>query len=316
MTRVISRIWLGPDPMPEEYTQYGARWIELNPECTLYDFNIADLNEGLSLGVLSCNDVILDILERIGVDWSSYIEAHQLTVEAAVQLADIISYDLIHNSGGLYLNCDMEPLRSLDYLFDYYQIPNDAAWAAREDNTTARIVNAALGGPPQHPFWQYVIDELPKRYFANPTVEMVLSTGPGLLTDCVQQWRALGNDFMTLPTKSFNPIHWKDIPWGSSGIEITDPPAGVVSNHRWAHRRTGRSNLVRPNPIIGEIHKGVQMTNPEEVAPVVVDPNPPIETEVGTSVADIKELPTDVGTPSGDGVMRRKSDAGTSDCPV
>ena len=55
--------------------------------------------------------------------------------------------------------------------------------AARESPQT--IVNAAFGGPPGHPFWQAVVEELPSKYWPlrdKGNINMVETTGPHHLT--------------------------------------------------------------------------------------------------------------------------------------
>jgi hypothetical protein len=108
-------------------------------------------------------------------------------------------------------------------------------------------VNAVLGGPKHHEFWKFVIDELPKRYFANPEAEMVMTTGPALLTDCAIEWQRYmkRTDFVVLPTESFNSVHWSKISTGSDATELWKDQEGIVGIHHWGHKRSGRGNIVR-----------------------------------------------------------------------
>ena len=72
--------------------------------------------------------------------------------------------------------------------------------------------------------------------------EMVLTTGPQLLTDSI---RALSNEcIVILPTRSFNCVHWSQIAHGEQADGLWKPADGVVGVHHWGHRKTGRSNVV------------------------------------------------------------------------
>lgn len=228
----IHRMWLGPDKMPEAYGVYYNKWSLLNPK----DYVIENYG-GILEQTWKNQDVIDDIISRCS----------KFTAEAATQIADIVSYELIYKYGGIYVNVDIEPIRSLNYLFDYYKIPNDVAWAVKEDNTTTRIVNAVLGGPKEHPFWKFVIEQLPYRYWKNPLAEMVETTGPALLTDCVTFWRRYmhQDNFMVLPYESFNSVHWGEIPQGQDASDLWKDAPGIIGIHHWGHRLTGRTNLVR-----------------------------------------------------------------------
>lgn len=242
MTKIISRAWLGPAPMPSTYFDYGNDWLAFNEGWTLVDWDYAAILDKNWIN----KSVITDILNRMNNG------SGILTVEAAVQIADVIGYELIYEFGGVYTNCDVMPVRSLAYMFEHFAL-GDSAYAGKEDNTTDRIVNAVLGGPTNHPFWEYVIEVLPTRYFSNPLTEMVYSTGPQLLTECAQSWHGLMKtegtselSLKVLPTEAFNPLHWENIPLGTypdlTKIEYGPNTVGI---HGWAHRKDQRTNLVR-----------------------------------------------------------------------
>lgn len=229
---MIHRLWLGPNQIPDEYIAYGLKWQELNPDWQVIDWD----QQQLSFITLRNQHVISDIWKRGGK-----------SIEAAVQVADVVGYELIYHYGGIYVNVDIEPIRSLDYMFDYYSLSNNDVYAGREDWNTPRIVNAVLGGPLKHPFWEYVIKQLAPRYFANPEAEMVETTGPALLTDCVNEWNNCFFDdakVRVLDHKAFNLVHWSRIPLGENADEKWIDSEEVVGVHHWGHRKTGRTNIV------------------------------------------------------------------------
>lgn len=234
--KVIHRIWLGPRPMPERYEEYGKRWQLLNPGWVVQEWGEfallgPDAVERRRESFPEIQDVLDDIIAR---------DAGKHGEECYVQLADVLAYELIYLYGGIVVNVDIEPIRPMEYLFEYYGIPESGAYAPLEDHE--RIVNAVLGGPRRHPLYRKILDDLPTRYFASPQAEMVLTTGPQLLTDSI---RALSNEcIVILPTRSFNCVHWSQIAHGEQADGLWKPADGVVGVHHWGHRKTGRSNVV------------------------------------------------------------------------
>lgn len=233
--KYIHRIWLGPKAMPQRYAEYGEKWQELNPDWKLLLWTEEHLCPGQeSLRNISQQitryDVISDLIAR---------DQGRRGEELYVQMADVFAYELIYLFGGIVVNVDIEPLRSLDYLFDYYQV-RDSAYVALEDDN--RIVNAVLGGPARHPLYGRVLQDMKDRYFANPLAEMVQTTGPALLTDVVRAWT--DQDVTVLPTSAFNSIHWSQIPDGGNAEGLWNPGDGIIGVHHWGHRASGRSNTI------------------------------------------------------------------------
>jgi mannosyltransferase OCH1-like enzyme len=209
--------------MPEEYAEYGRQWRELNPDHTLMEWNETSI-WNLFIDEPDLAAVAEDLYRR---------DAGKLGIELYVQLADLVGYLTVWHYGGTYVNCDMQPLRALP------QMP-DGAWASYENNEDYRIVNAAIGAETAHnSFWRRLLDELPVRYFANPSAEMVETTGPALLTDMAR----LMPQLEVLPKETFNSVHWKDVPAGgdAAGFEY---PESAIAVHHWGHRKDGRSNTV------------------------------------------------------------------------
>jgi mannosyltransferase OCH1-like enzyme len=161
-------------------------------------------------------------------------------ISVAVQQADVVGYELIWRYGGLYVNCDIQPVRPLDGLLA--RVGEDA-YACFEDENF--LVNAAIGGPARHPFWKAVIDALPERYWARRRDQMNEVTGPHLLTQVWRSWEFDG--FTALSRETFNPIHFHQVPLGGDAdglFQETSLPDQTIGVHHWGHRLTGRPNRV------------------------------------------------------------------------
>lgn len=219
--QIVHRYWGGSRPMPEEYVHFGEKWEELNPGWIVKDWGEEAVQMFPDLA-----DVINDLYER---------DAGRDGIELHVQVADVLGYAFVREFGGIYVNCDMEPVRALPD-----DLP-DMAFASYENEEDWRIVNAAIGAPqPNDPFWVGVLVELPKNYFDRRLDEMVMSTGPGFLTEFNDR---LPGFLHVFPKSTFNSVHWKQIEVGgdASGFEY---PESAIAVHHWGHRKDHRSNRV------------------------------------------------------------------------
>jgi mannosyltransferase OCH1-like enzyme len=220
--KIVHRYWSGPREMPETYKEFGEKWEDLNPGWVVIDHGEEIIQLWPDLA-----PVFNHLYER---------DAGRDGIELHVQVADVVGYALLREFGGVYVNCDMEPLRG----FTERDLP-DFAWASYENYEDYRIVNSAIGAKQPHdPFWAGLLDELPARYFANPYDEMVMTTGPGFLTDYAARHSDI---FHVLSKDTFNSVHWKQIEAGgdASGFQY---PEHAIAVHHWGHKKDGRSNLI------------------------------------------------------------------------
>ena len=225
--KILHRFWGSKDgkPMPEQYQEYGRQWAELNPGWEIMQWSIAD-----TLLFPDLAPVFDSLAER---------DNGNSSIEYFVQVADVMGYAVVERYGGVYANCDIQPLRPLRDL----PIPNKA-WASYENHTDGRIVNAIIGSPIKNdPFWWALLKNLPARYFADPTAEMVETTGPAYLTDFAAARPGMLHVF---PVETFNPIHWSQIEAGSdaAGHSYPETSFGV---HHWGHKKDRRTNRVEGN---------------------------------------------------------------------
>lgn len=221
--RIIHRYWAGPREMPESYQKFGEKWEDLNPGWIVIDHGEEVIQLWPDLA-----RVFNHLYER---------DAGRDGIELHVQVADIVGYALLREFGGVYVNCDMEPVAPLD---KFLEKTEGRAWATYENYEDFRIVNAAIGAPQaNHPFWIGLLEALPQRYFDNPYDEMVMTTGPGFLTDFART----ETNFYVGKKEAFNSVHWKEIPEGgdAQGFEI---PEDAVAVHHWGHKKDRRSNVI------------------------------------------------------------------------
>lgn len=119
--------------------------------------------------------------------------AHWPKVLNGAQLADLVRLEALWRWGGVYLDSDMQPLRSFEPLQPLQ------AFAAWEDSNT--VPNAVLGARQGHPAIRKCLD-LAIRTMRKGTWE----AGPGVTT-AVLPGR---DDVLLLPPGSLFPVHYKD----------------------------------------------------------------------------------------------------------
>jgi len=222
--KIIHRLWLGPEAMPRRYREYGHRWETLNPGWSLRDWSYANMPPVINVGVW-------DAIRANGANPGMAMPPDQAI---AVQRADMLSYELLARYGGVYVNCDIEPLRPMD---DLLEVTGDAPWAGYEDGEY--LVNSAMGGHGHSPFWDLAVSTLPDRYFSMPGRLMNQQTGPWHLTDLAAA-HGMECGLVKLPREAFNYAHHSAVPPGSDASDFRGAAieAGAFGLHHWGHRLT------------------------------------------------------------------------------
>jgi len=136
--------------------------------------------------------------------------------ETGAQLADLVRLEALAAFGGVYLDSDVEPYRSLEPLL---ALPAFAAW---EDPKS--VPNAVLGATQGHPAIRACLD-LAVAKMPCPTWE----TGPGV-TSIVLPGRA---DVLLLPPGSFYPYHYTEAKT-KRGRAFADEQPWCFGAHHWA----------------------------------------------------------------------------------
>lgn len=132
------------------------------------------------------------------------------------QKAGLIRLEALATHGGVYIDSDVEPFRSLEPLL---HLPGFAAW---EDETT--IPDAVLGFEQDHPALREMIAK------ARTSIEGggdAWQSGPGVTTACLPN----RPDVLVLPPGAFYPHHYLEK--AAAGTRTVNP--WVFLEHKWAH---------------------------------------------------------------------------------
>jgi len=165
--RVIHRVWLGSDPLPEEFEHYGETWKQHHPEWEMRlwtDSNLPELR---------------------------FPEAFERCRNHG-ERSDVLRSELLARFGGLYVDTDVECRRPIEPLI------NDAsafcAWVR-----PGRIGSAVLGAVPGHPAIDRLLTEMQSRVGEGNQIEATV----GLLTDVLSE----APDVEVFDSETFYPYH-------------------------------------------------------------------------------------------------------------
>ena len=127
--QILHRIWWG-SPMPAEFAANGDAWRRLNPAWTLTDWTSLD-----AFGPLA-NQALYDAAPAR--------DPHRYR-------ADVARLEILHRYGGVYVDCDMEPLRPIAAI-----LAGRSCVVAESPNVGPHGVrlmsNAFMAAEPGHPF--------------------------------------------------------------------------------------------------------------------------------------------------------------------
>lgn len=169
------RIWLD-EPVPERYEVFWRKFQALHPEWefrTLYSSRLMWMRPRIKAVFDAC--------------------------DTHAGRSDVLRYEVVYRFGGVYVDCDVEPLRAFDPL-----VNTDKAFAGWEDDRM--ICPTVIGAPVEHPALGELLDVLPE-WFATHRGELPnVSTGPHLMTR-LWRWR---DDVTLYPPQVFYPVHWSE----------------------------------------------------------------------------------------------------------
>jgi inositol phosphorylceramide mannosyltransferase catalytic subunit len=165
--RLIHRVWLGSDPMPDEFEFYGETWERHHPEWEMRlwtDSNLPELR---------------------------YPEALERCRNHG-ERSDVLRSELLLRFGGVYVDTDVECKRPLEPLIG--DAPAFCAWVR-----PGRIGSAVLGAVPGHPAIKRLLTEMQERVGKGSQIEATV----GLLTTVLSE----APDVEVFDSDTFYPYH-------------------------------------------------------------------------------------------------------------
>ncbi|MEJ7785727.1 MAG: glycosyltransferase [Solirubrobacteraceae bacterium] len=129
---ILHQIWVGPNPLPEEYERYAHTWVAHHPRW--------------EVRLWSENNLPTDLVRKEALE--------RLRVPA--ERSDILRLELLWRFGGVYVDTDLRCLRSIEPLIagvDFF-----AAYLK-----PGRVCNGVLGSVPGHRILERAVQELQPR---------------------------------------------------------------------------------------------------------------------------------------------------------
>ncbi len=197
--RIFHRIWLGGSPLPSEYADYGESWEWHHPSWEMRLWTEANLPELANR----------DAFER---------------GRNPAEQANVLRYELLYRIGGVYIDVDMECLRSIEPL-----LAGVGAFACRESER--RVGNAILGSAVGHPVMQDAVIEVARTAGRGRQLE---TSGPSFFTGLLERHP----EVKVFPAELFYPLKFDD-----RLLERPRSFPGAYAVHYWHHSWASREDL-------------------------------------------------------------------------
>lgn len=126
------RIWLGGQPMPQVFVDWGQTWIQHHPDWTMRTWTEGDLPE---------------------LEDRALIETLFPRCISLSQRSNVYRYAILRQLGGVYLDTDFECLKAIDPL-----IHDARLFAAWEPIDRLLIATGIVGAEPRHELFRDLLD--------------------------------------------------------------------------------------------------------------------------------------------------------------
>lgn len=219
--KMLHRIWVG-GKIPDHLAAFEQDWRRLHPDWQFKLWTDKDF------GWLQ-NQNLYDRAKVI------------VPPDAVGQFrSDLARYEILKRYGGVYADCDVEPIRNFD---DLLNVKGFAGW----EETNLFAGNTVLGSVARHSIWDQMIDAIPNAVKANAGKAATWLSGPRVLSRIVSA-RGRVDDFVVYPQKHFFPYSYKDVKRATVDPSLSDYP-GSYAIHHWEHTRTLRGRAMRRRPV-------------------------------------------------------------------
>jgi mannosyltransferase OCH1-like enzyme len=192
--KIFHRIWIGDNPMPQQFIDWGKSWLEHHPDWEMREWN--DVEE------VVVNKDCLPLSRNLS------------------QTSDILRYELLYRYGGIYLDTDFVCQKNIEALLE----DADFVGAGELPNMVSAGFIAVI---PQHPLIWDVMQSLPER-IRSTTMNQARATGPGMLTAIWEKYKFFP-EIKSYGPALFYPYSWKQ---RYTHRHLAFPEAYAV--HHWA----------------------------------------------------------------------------------
>jgi len=126
--KIIHHVWPGADPFRKKFHTWRTSWMKKHPDWTFYFWRLDNLPDSISPAVkAAANDPGFALCPK----------------------SDMIRFEIVRLFGGIYVDTDMECLRSFDPFLDH------EFFSGYEDDER-RICPSVFGAEPNHPILNHM----------------------------------------------------------------------------------------------------------------------------------------------------------------
>lgn len=189
--KIIHYIWLGGNgDIPKKFLKWKKETLKLHPDWECKIWSEKDLQDFKMV-----NRNLFDKAKNYG------------------EKSDIWRYEILYQIGGVYLDCDVECLKSMDQLhknYDFYA-GLEPFWSSSQTKALS-LGNAIIGSVKNHPILASCIKNIKNRghlkFHKSNKLNTVMRTGPMLLTlSCFENMKKSSNTAdIIFPSKLFYPL--------------------------------------------------------------------------------------------------------------
>lgn len=206
--KIIHRIWVGNNPIPERFERYWATWVDKHSNW-----------EGVGDRQFLAQQQEWQFRTWRDADIESFgPEIVRLCGECRnpAEMSDVLRFVILEQHGGVYVDTDFECLKNIEPLLGGHEFV--AAWESDKI-----IASAFIACVPNHPVMKKMGDRLRAMSIDTATSQMK-TAGPIALTELVK-----GQNVTILPSKLLYSLQYVD------RNKTIKPPADAYAVHHWAH---------------------------------------------------------------------------------
>lgn len=217
--KVMHQVWVG-NPMPDHLKKYGEMWQEMHPD---WDYKL-------------WSEENLDWLEH--QDLFDAWEEHAPRNRGQWQ-ANIARLEILYRFGGVYTDCDMQPLKNIDPLME--QVASKGAFCAWQREVGHKkgplLTNAFCGSYAGHTAMRSLLDGLRHNVRRNSGMRCTHTSGVKYWTKHILQREKLTGHIDIFP-------QYVAMPYLPDKLQEIDPetyqaPDTAYLAHHWENQRSG-----------------------------------------------------------------------------
>ena len=211
--KIIHQIWVGKKQIPENYKSFMQTIKNLHPDWEYKLWTDEDVES---------------------FPWINKAAFNKAT--NPVMKSDIWRIEILYKYGGVYLDSDMESIRALDPIHERL-----LSYCGYDSNRKSVIANSVLASEPENPLYQKIIISIKKNLNKIKDIskispkQIVLETGPGLITKVINENKNLLNELnIILSYEYFQPVYHQN-----TGTPRTDKERYNIENCCFAIHHNG-----------------------------------------------------------------------------